>query len=143
MTSKQMKIKLVAAIAFVAFLGVVVFGFIFMMNINMHTDHSAASECPRIMFSGGTCPQSALDAAVHHISIYQLFTNAPINFGIMASMISLLFAMSAILAIFINLALLVGQFALAGIFYNSPLNTSYKRKVTHWLALHENSPAFL
>ncbi len=140
MISKQMKIKSVAAIALIAFLGAVVFGFILMMDTNTSMNQSMASECPYATVGGKVCPQGVLGVIVHHISLYQSFTNVPINFGMAALMISLLLVVSAILAIFIKLSLF-GPSVLNGIFYNSPLNSLYKRKISRWLSLHENSPA--
>lgn len=140
MISKRMKIKVVAAIAFMAFLGSVAFGLIFMMDSTMKMDQPMANECPFTMFGSQECPQSALGAVVHHISLYQSFTNVPVNFGLAAIIISLFFVISAILAVFLNNSLF-GLPALVGIFYSPPPNTLYKSKVTRWLALHENSPA--
>lgn len=143
MISKQMKIKLVAIIASVAFLGTVVFGLIFMMDATMKMDQqSMAGDCPFTMFSGAACPQSALGAIAHHISLYQSFTNASVNFGFAALMISLLLAVSAILAIFIG-SFSLELSVLTGILYNYPPDSSYKRKISRWLSLHENSPAII
>lgn len=134
-----MKIKAVAVIAFMAFLGTVAFGLIFMMDSTMKMEQSMSNGCPFTMYGSQECPQSALGAVVHHISLYQSFTNVPVNFGLAAIIMSLFFVISAILAIFLNNSIF-GLPALIGIFYSPPPNKLYKSKVTRWLALHENSP---
>ena len=142
MMSRQVKIKLTAITALTAFLSVIIFGLIFMMDLNMSMDQRMANGCPlSIILDGKICPESALGIAVHHFSIYQSLTNVPVNFGIAALIISLLFVLSAILAVFINLSFF-GNPAFVRIFYNSPPHTWYKRKISRWLSLHENSPAF-
>ncbi len=141
MISKRIKIKAVAIIAFLAFLGSVAFGLIFMMDSNMKMGQPMmASECPFTTDGSGACPQGALGAVAHHISLYQSFTNVPVNFGIVALIISLFLVVVAILAAFLSQSVFVVP-ALSGIFYNSPPGISYTRKMTRWLSLHENSPA--
>lgn len=140
MLNKRIKIKLVAAIASIAFLGTVAFGLIFMMDSNMKMEKPMANECPFAVFGGKVCSQNVSGAVVHHISLYQSFTNIPINFGMAALIFSLFLVISAIISVFLNFALPAPS-ALAGIYYNFPPNTSYKRKISRWLSLHENSPA--
>ena len=135
-----MKIKSAATIVLMAFLGMVAFGLIFMMDISMNMDERMADQCPLTVFGGEVCPQSALGVAIHHISVYQSLTSVPVNFGIAAFVIFLLIFISAIAAVFINSARF-GLPAIIGFFYNFPPSTSYTRKITRWLSLHENSPA--
>ncbi len=142
MVSKQMKTKLFSAIALASFVGTAAFGLLFMTDTNMNTAEPMARECPFTMFDGKICPQSVLGVVVHHISLYQSFTNAPANFGMAMLIISSFFVLSAIFAVFINLSL-IGNPAFFNIFYNSPPGTVYKRNITRWLALHENSPAVI
>lgn len=142
MLSKRMKIKTAAIVAFMAFLGTVAFGLIFMMDSNMKMERPMANECPFTAFGGKACSQNASGAVVHHISLYQSFTNVPVNFGMASLIFSLFLVVSAIIAIFINYALLAFS-ATACTYYNFPPATSYKRKISRWLSLHENSPAIV
>ena len=140
MMIKLLKIKFIAAIALAAFLGTAVIGLIFMMDSDMKMDQNMADECPYALVGDKVCPQSAFGSVVHQISLYQLFTNAPINFGLAAFIFSLFLIAGAILAVFINSALSAPP-AITGISCNFPPGASYKRKISRWLSLHENSPA--
>lgn len=140
MMINRFKIKFIATVVLAAFLGAVAVGLIFMMDSGMNMEQSMADECPYAMVGGNVCPQSALGAVVHHISLYQSFTNVPVSFGMAAFIFSMFLVINAILAVIINSAPPALP-VIAGIFYNSPPDSSYKRKISRWLSLHENSPA--
>ncbi|TSA45201.1 hypothetical protein D4R51_02270 [bacterium] len=95
--------------------------------------------CPFSAMGVSLCPQDIVAMVFHHASAYQSFINIPVNSGATA-LVSLLLAAFAILLASLG-SFMLGSPAPFGILYNPPPNTSYHRKTTHWLALHENSPA--
>jgi len=103
-------------------------------------DGRMQSDCPFSAMGVSLCPQDTVAMAFHHISAYNSFLNVPVNLGITTFIISLLLVAGAMLAVSLNITLFELP-VLVGIFYHFPLDVSYKRKITRWLSLHENSPA--
>ena len=140
--NKQIKIKSAAIITSIAFLGMIVFGTIFVMDMNMDMDQHTASECPFALFGGGTCLQNALGATMHHISVYQSFSHVLVSKNIAGLLI--LIILSSILWLF-------GR----RLFFNQELSLAYLTKhhiknrysslksedLATWLSLFENSPS--
>lgn len=128
--------KFSASLILLSFMTIVFFSFAVIMH---ESDGSVSGDCPFSAMGASLCPRNTMAVVFHHISAYQSLINIPVNLGITTLIILLLIA-SAILTVSINPSLL-GMFSLVGILYNSPPDTSYKRKITRWLAFHENSPA--
>jgi len=128
--------KIIVLFILSSFLTIVFFSFATMIH---ESDGNMSKGC--LFSTGGTflCPQDALIMVFHHVSSYQSFINVPTNFGITALVIFLLFIAYIVLIIFSNLSRF--EFSTpVGVFYSPPQKIPYKRKITHWIALHENSP---
>ena len=72
--------------------------------------------------------------AIHHLSAYHAFLNAPVGSGLTAIIISLLFVIGTFYVIFTHSPLL-GLRAVVNVLGDPPLTTSHDRKITHWLSL--------
>lgn len=129
--------KIIALFVLTSFLTIIFFNFAVMMH---EPDGSMQGNCPFSSMGVSLCPQDILAMAFHHISAYNSLLNVPVNFGITTLIISFFLIASVILAVFIDPSLF-GPPVLAGILFNTPPDTSYKRKIISWLALRENSPA--
>ena len=118
-------------------MAIVLFSFATVMH---GPDGRISGNCPFSAIGASLCPQDTVAIVLHHISAYQSFINVSVNFGTVALIISLLLVPWMTFVVFISPSLL-RPLALVGILYNFPPDTSYKREITRWLALHENSPA--
>ena len=122
----------------ISFLTVMFLGSMAMMR---GPDGDMQGECPFSVLGGSLCVvRDTLPAIFHHIAAYQSFFNVSINFGIIFFIIFLSFVFNLY---FINLFLHKPPLVFSGIFYNFSADTSYKRKIMHWLSLLENSPSLL
>jgi len=119
----------------ISFLTVVFLGSMAMMR---GPDGDMQGECPFSVLGALLCAENTLPAVFHHISAYQSFFNISINFGIIFFIIFLSFVLNSY---FINLFLHKPPLVFSRIFYNFSADTSYKRKIMHWLSLLENSPS--
>lgn len=131
--------KLLAGLILTAFLAVAVLSFTVMMH---ESNGGGANGCLFSTNETTLCPQNVLALVVHHISSYQAFINVPVNFGMLAVLFSLILLVLAISVIRRAGILSPPQLVLVGRSLDSPPETSYKRKIIHWLSLLENSPSF-
>jgi hypothetical protein len=128
--------KIAVSLILLSFVAIALFGFAAMTK---EPDGKMFGNCPFSAMGVSLCPQDVAAMIFHHASAYQSFINIPINSGATA-FVSLLLAAFVILLASLNSSPL-GLLFPPGIPYDSPPTASYKRKATHWLALHENSPA--
>ncbi|MDO8663799.1 MAG: hypothetical protein Q7K28_03125 [Candidatus Wildermuthbacteria bacterium] len=139
---RQTKTRFIAASISVVFVGIVVFGFIFMMDMNM--DQHLNSECPLAALNGETCPLDTLGKAVHHIFVYQSFSNGLVSkiileflsFIIFYSVFWLLYWRS-----FSNQELFLKYLTKRHI--KNRRSSPKLEKIAKWLSLIKNSPPHL
>lgn len=127
--------KITTALALLSFVAMVFFSF---ASMSYGADGRMQGDCPFSNMGTSLCPQNALPGAVHHLSAYQSFLNAPVHFNITVLLIALL-AMVATALVFLFHPLLYRP--LAPILYSSPPFTSHDRKIKRWLSLFEHSPS--
>ena len=131
--------KIISSLVLAPFLTIVLFSFAFMTH---GLDGQMSGDCP--FSSGGMgvslCPQDTLALAIHHISVYNAFLNVPVGTGLIAIIISMIFAVGVLFVIFIRPPFL-GPPAFARVLYHSLLSASRDRKIIAWLSLFENSPS--
>ena len=129
--------QIATALVLVSFLAVVFFSFAFMMY---GPNGQMIDDCLLGAMGQSICPQGAVTTIIHHISAYHTFLNVFVGIGFSSLIISLLLAICAAPVIFSRLLSLRTAF-LARVLYNlQPVNL-YRRKITHWLSLFENSPS--
>lgn len=119
-----------------SFIASAFFGFALMTS---GTDGRMRGDCPFSATGVASCPQDALEAALHHLSSYQSFLSVPMNPGTTAFIIALL-AVVFIAFVFLFHPLLYGPPILT--LYASPTSTSHDTKIKRWLSLLENSPSY-
>lgn len=128
--------NILAPFMIASFLMVAFFGFSIMVH---GSDGRMQTDCPFTQTGASLCPQDALDMVVHHISAYQSLLSVAIDSGITVLML----AVSSIgIALTLFARLLPGSLPVSrGALYESPPLVSYRRKLTHWLSILENSPS--
>ena len=132
--------KIISAFVLASFLAIALLSFTFMMT----ADGRMAGNCPFSVMGASLCPQGTLALAVHHISAYRSFFNVFVNSGITVIIIfALLFALRAIFNLATGPPSLSRPLIVTGGLHDSPPVISHKRKITHWLALLENSPSLV
>ncbi len=143
MVNKNSKTKLTALFTFAIFISVVVFGFIFMMDMGTSAEQSMSNVCPFTILGGKICPTDASSLLSHHISVYQSFSNALISKNILGLIMLALIVTTLWL---LNRHWLLKQES----FFNYLTKRHFKNwrsslksdKKTNWLALLVNSPSF-
>lgn len=128
--------KILVSFVLLSFFMIVFFSFTLMIH---EPDGNMSRKCLFSTTEASFCPQDVLIMVFHHISSYQSFINIPTNFGATTLSIFLLFIAFIILIIFTNLSQLK-LFAPVKISYSPSPKILHKRKIIHWVALHENSP---
>src|SRR3989344_2230713 len=127
--------KITTFIVLLSFVTIILFGFSTMMY---GADENMFGDCPFSAMRAPLCPQNITAIILHHISSYRSFVSVPIDFGVMVVFISILLAI-AIIMVSARRSLL-GLLAPVGAIYDSPPDNPYRRAVTRWFSLHENSP---
>ena len=97
------------------------------------------NDCPFSSPGTSFCPQNLIAATIHHLSAYYSFFNVPLNLG-------LTMFVSLLLILYFVLISSISPPRFKSALLNSRLYTPLPvplrdRKITHWLALLENSPA--
>ena len=123
--------KIITAFVLTSFLTVVFFSFAVMIH---GPDGRMSGNCLFSASSVSLCPQDTVAVAIHHLSAYHAFLNAPVGSGLTAIIISLLFVIGTFYVIFTHSPLL-GLRAVVNVLGDPPLTTSHDRKITHWLSL--------
>ncbi|MEK7464726.1 MAG: hypothetical protein AAB617_03030 [Patescibacteria group bacterium] len=131
--------KIIALLILLSFVVIVLFSLVVMTH---EPNGNMSKGCPFLAMGASLCPQNAAAMILHQISFYQSFVNIPIGFGTTLLIISLILAA---VSVFVNR---LGPFQLKplvhiGVPCGSPTNALYEKKITRWLALHENSPGNL
>ncbi len=129
--------KIITSLILLSFIMIVLFSFASMMH---GPDERISGDCPFSAMGVSLCPQNTIAIILHHISSYQSFVNVPVNFGTATFILYSLLIAYIIFVAPIN-RFLPGLSNFVSIHHDSPPDTSNKRKVIRWLALHENSPA--
>ena len=136
--SKCMKLIL-TFILVLSFIGIGVFG-IFVMNHNF--DHS--QNCLFTLARGTDCPESgALSFINFHLGASRIFSNVVFAVGGLTSALFLLVVLiGSAVKIMAGIGLLNSPFIVKykRFEFLEPETFSIKRKLAHWLALHEMSP---
>jgi len=144
MINKKLKIKLTSIFTSVIFIGVVIFGLIFMMDMSMDTNQYMTSKCPFSLPGNEFCPTNTLAVTIHHISAYQTFSNILFSKSILLVML-LTITFSILFWLFgrqmlLKLNLYLSFLAKHRIKQWPP--SCKLNNITKWLALFENSPSF-
>lgn len=137
--SRQTKIRFIAVCISVAFASMVVFGFIFMMDMDM--DQHSNSECPLAALNGEICPLDTLGKAVHHIFVYQSFSNGLVSKIIFEFLLLIIFFSVSWLLYwrsFLNQELFLKYLIKRHI--KNRRSSSKQEKIAKWLSLVKNSP---
>ncbi|MDZ4205951.1 MAG: hypothetical protein U1C12_01930 [Patescibacteria group bacterium] len=129
--------KIITLFLLVSFLAIALFSFALMVH---GPDGRMPGDCPFSIMGDSLCPQDTIAVAIHNISAYHTFLNVPVSAGLTALVISLLFAIYAVLVISVRL-LLFRPPAFTPVLYDSQPVDSYSNKITRWLSLLENSPS--
>ena len=130
--------KFIALTTLVSFLMVVFFSF----SMLTHRESEwMQGVCPITQADQSLCIQGSASTVLNHISAYSSF----INIQIVTSLTVLILML---ILVFLNALGLFSPFMPLGLksvlnFYNSPLVSTYKRKITRWLSLFENSPSLI
>jgi len=127
--------KIATPLLLALFMMVALFGFAVMSH---GSDGRMEGGCPFSNMGALLCPQDTLSEAIHHISAYHSFLNAPVNLGIIALIIALL-VVAYVAPTFSFHQLLYRPPVL--VLYKSPPFTSEDRKIKRWLSLFEHSPS--
>ena len=131
--------KITVLFILISFLTIVFFGFVIMAH---GPSGNMQGDCPFSALGTSICPQNSIDLVFHHISAYQSFISAPVNFSPSYLIVWLILVASA----FLGVSLLISPPELLSFFHTfrdpTPY-TSHKRKILSWLTLFENSPAHL
>ncbi len=130
--------KIITTLVLASLIMIMFFSFTLMMN---GPNERMLADCPFSVMGASLCPQDIVAVVIHHISAYHAFLNVTVSAGLTTLIISLLFAICAVLVIFIHLPLF-GPPAFVPILHDSPLLDSYSKKIIRWLSLLENSPSF-
>ena len=118
--------KIIVLLVVASLLAVAFFSFAMM---SYTSDGQMAGDCPLAVVDSSLCPQGILNVTVHHLSAYHSFFNIPLSFGLIIALI-----------------IFTGLFVFSPLLFSvrlddPPLVYFSRRKITHWLALLENSPA--
>ncbi|OGZ09197.1 MAG: hypothetical protein A3D65_03475 [Candidatus Lloydbacteria bacterium RIFCSPHIGHO2_02_FULL_50_13] len=133
--------KLLAVFLVISFVGVAVFGFLGMV----HADTNDHRGCIAAEMQRTNCPEggNALDSVTFHLGALKDFSNAIFEVNIFATLLTL-----ALLVAMVGLRMTRGNLAspqLRLAYSRHGQRKSFRpfleRKLTRWLALHEDSPA--
>ena len=130
--------QIIISIILVSFLTLVFFG----LTIMMHgPDAHWQNNCPFSALGASLCPRDIFAVTFHHISAYYAFLNVPIylHSDVIALIVALLFIAYIVFILFTGPPLL--KYSIRIDYYDPSRVTLYKRKLTRWLSLFENSPS--
>ncbi len=135
----SIKNKLIAATTAISFLGIIVFGFVFMKDMDM--DQYSLNKCPFTVLGGEVCPIGITGFTEHNVSIYQFFSNALVSKNILGFLMLVLLC-SVFWIISRKVLLSQEQFFAYLIKYHAKdrLFLLKSEKITEWLSLLESSP---
>ncbi|MEK7606511.1 MAG: hypothetical protein AAB458_02915 [Patescibacteria group bacterium] len=98
-------------------------------------------DCIFSTMGANLCPQDALTKLAHHLSAYHEFFNVPVTPFVIVLMFLVLELVIRLLVFVFSPPLLEPSYI--QIHRRNTPRSSYKKKITHWLSLFENSPAFV
>ena len=134
------QVKYLVSALFIVFVTTTVFGFVSMSDMMNHLEKGG---CVSSAVSGVTCISTTIDAVLHHIRAYNMFSSV-----IVASTFSLMILAIGLMA-FGFLALLYFKrfnFGLRQVFTKWSLFSNYffnkRQQELSWLSLFEHSPSF-
>ena len=121
----------------ISFIGVAVFGFVSMIFGDTHNGGCIASS--RL---GAFCPlNSAFNFVVFHIGAFKYFSTAIFNFSLTLLLVALSFTIFSVLPRPLNND--EDEDFIFGVQRDKFPVLSKSKKITRWLSLHINSPAFI
>jgi hypothetical protein len=133
--------KILVGISLASFLAIAVFG-VFAMNHGSGHDHEEG--CIAATAQGTYCPKegSVLSFLNFHLDAFRSFSVA--TFG--GNLVNIMSLLTALVLVFFGIITSINP--ASGISYRrrqflESYSFSFQREITHWLALHENSPAIL
>lgn len=135
-----MKIKLITIITSATFISMVIFGLIFLMDMNM--DQDSNHECPFAVLGSEICVTGILGIAIHHISFYQYSSNIIVSKNIFVQLI--LIISCAIFWLLIRRLFLNQEPSLIYLIkchLKDRCSSPKSEKIIRWLSLFENSPS--
>lgn len=131
--------QITTTLILVAFLSVVFLSFAAMIHVS---DSGTIDDCLFPSMGQSLCPQNTVATIIHHIYAYHSFLNISVGTNVMILVVSLLFAASIALIIFIRPPK-ISRTIFSRVLYDSHLVVLYRRKITRWLSLFENSPSHI
>ncbi|KKQ55268.1 MAG: hypothetical protein US74_C0036G0015 [Parcubacteria group bacterium GW2011_GWA2_38_13] len=137
--NQQAKIRFITVCISVAFAGMVIFGFVFMMDMDM--DQHLNSECPLATLNGEICPLDTLGKVVHHIFVYQSFSNGLVSKITSEFLLGIIFFFVSCLMyglLFLNQELFLKYLTKRHI--KKRHSSSKLEKIAEWLSLVRISP---
>lgn len=128
----------IALIVILGIIGIGIFGF-FIMNHDMN--HSSGN-CVASIINNTVCPSDAISAILHHITAYEIFSQAIVNstsFVIIATLLLLAIVVMLMVKMFLLTPLIL--FSEFLVWRRDEHSATNQRKLIRWLSLLKNSPA--
>ena len=138
MKKRSFKKYIIIIFLLIGFIGAVFFGF----NLMLHNDGTLNNCIVSKMNTNTECLSKGLESLFSHTTVYRLFTGITIN-SFYILLILLLIVFNIIVLFWKYFVFLKNKFYSIRILNNLDILPSRLKKITHWLALLENSPSFL
>ncbi|PIP58210.1 MAG: hypothetical protein COX02_01420 [Candidatus Vogelbacteria bacterium CG22_combo_CG10-13_8_21_14_all_37_9] len=133
--------KIIASLVLSSFLAIVFFSFTVMWH---QPDQAMVNNCPFSSLNQSLCPLNSMAVVIHHLLAYHSFLNIPLNLSLSLLLINLLFFLIGFRLIFFQSKLPLPALPILNQILNVFLfKLIGRREIIRWLALLENSPAFI